>query len=103
MTAWTFGSSGLSNPYVKFKLKNKLVHRTRTVYKNINPRWSETFSVRIRSSPSAASYSDINDMTSCQSRQLPSLRVIVRDHNFAQLDDYMGEGQLELNTLVPNM
>lgn len=34
---------GLSDPYVKFKSCGRLIHKSKTVYKNLNPTWDETF------------------------------------------------------------
>lgn len=34
---------GLSDPYVKFKICGRLIHKSKTVYKNLNPTWDETF------------------------------------------------------------
>lgn len=34
---------GLSDPYVKFKMNGRLVYKSKTVYKSLNPTWDETF------------------------------------------------------------
>lgn len=45
---WTFHfvfeSLGTSDPYVKFKLEGKTIYKSKIVYKNLNPKWSESFS-----------------------------------------------------------
>jgi hypothetical protein len=40
-------SGGTSDPYVKFSLKGKLVHKSKTVYKDLNPVWDEQFVVPV--------------------------------------------------------
>uniref|UniRef100_A0A4W5NBF7 Multiple C2 and transmembrane domain containing 2 n=1 Tax=Hucho hucho TaxID=62062 RepID=A0A4W5NBF7_9TELE len=36
--------NGTSDPYVKFKLEGKTFYKSKVVYKNLNPKWSESFS-----------------------------------------------------------
>ena len=38
---------GTSDPYVKFKIGGKQYYKSRTVFKNLNPRWDEKFSLPI--------------------------------------------------------
>ncbi|XP_053175888.1 multiple C2 and transmembrane domain-containing protein 2 [Scomber japonicus] len=40
--------SGTSDPYVKFKLEGKQFYKSKVVYKNLNPRWNESFSYPLR-------------------------------------------------------
>uniref|UniRef100_UPI0037E9A0C6 multiple C2 and transmembrane domain-containing protein 2 isoform X2 n=1 Tax=Semicossyphus pulcher TaxID=241346 RepID=UPI0037E9A0C6 len=40
--------SGTSDPYVKFKLEGKQLYKSKVVYKNLNPRWNESFSIPLR-------------------------------------------------------
>ncbi|XP_026220935.1 multiple C2 and transmembrane domain-containing protein 2 isoform X2 [Anabas testudineus] len=40
--------SGTSDPYVKFKLEGKQLYKSKVVYKNLNPRWNESFSHPLR-------------------------------------------------------
>ncbi|XP_068595146.1 multiple C2 and transmembrane domain-containing protein 2 [Brachionichthys hirsutus] len=40
--------SGTSDPYVKFKIDGKLFYKSKVVYKNLNPRWNESFSHPLR-------------------------------------------------------
>ncbi|KAM7002987.1 multiple C2 and transmembrane domain-containing protein 2 [Tautogolabrus adspersus] len=40
--------SGTSDPYVKFKLEGKQLYKSKVVYKNLNPRWNESFSYPLR-------------------------------------------------------
>ncbi|XP_051985701.1 multiple C2 and transmembrane domain-containing protein 2-like [Xyrauchen texanus] len=39
---------GTSDPYVKFKLDGKTVYKSKVVYKNLNPKWNESFAFPIR-------------------------------------------------------
>lgn len=43
-----FNVSGTSDPYVKFKLEGKQFYKSKVVYKNLNPRWNESFSHPLR-------------------------------------------------------
>lgn len=40
--------SGTSDPYVKFKLEGKQFYKSKVVYKDLNPRWNESFSHPLR-------------------------------------------------------
>ncbi|XP_040894047.1 multiple C2 and transmembrane domain-containing protein 2 isoform X2 [Toxotes jaculatrix] len=40
--------SGTSDPYVKFKLEGKQFYKSKVIYKNLNPRWNESFSHPLR-------------------------------------------------------
>uniref|UniRef100_A0A3Q2XJV8 Multiple C2 and transmembrane domain-containing protein 2-like n=1 Tax=Hippocampus comes TaxID=109280 RepID=A0A3Q2XJV8_HIPCM len=39
---------GTSDPYVKFKLEGKTIYKSKVVLKNLNPVWSENFSIPVR-------------------------------------------------------
>ncbi|KAF4083001.1 hypothetical protein AMELA_G00134930 [Ameiurus melas] len=39
---------GTSDPYVKFKLEEKTLYKSKVIYKNLNPTWNEFFSFPIR-------------------------------------------------------
>lgn len=39
---------GTSDPYVKFKLEEKTLYKSKVMYKNLNPTWNEFFSFPIR-------------------------------------------------------
>lgn len=38
---------GTSDPYVKFKIGNRQYYKSRTVLKNLNPKWDERFTIPI--------------------------------------------------------
>ena len=40
-------SCGTSDPYVKFLINSKIVYKSKTVYKDLNPFWDEKFEVTI--------------------------------------------------------
>lgn len=39
--------SGTSDPYVKFKIGGRLLFKSKTLHKDLNPVWDETFIVPI--------------------------------------------------------
>lgn len=39
--------SGTSDPYVKFKVGGRMLYKSKTVHKDLNPKWDETFIVPI--------------------------------------------------------
>ncbi|XP_072324799.1 multiple C2 and transmembrane domain-containing protein 2-like [Scyliorhinus torazame] len=73
---------GTSDPYVKFKLAGKTLYKSKIMYKNLNPRWDETFVVPIK---------NLNQ----------KLYVKVYDRDLAT-DDFMGSAYLSLNDLEVN-
>uniref|UniRef100_A0A8C6P1G1 Multiple C2 domains, transmembrane 2b n=1 Tax=Nothobranchius furzeri TaxID=105023 RepID=A0A8C6P1G1_NOTFU len=40
--------TGTSDPYVKFKMEGKTIYKSKVVYKNLNPVWSESFSLPVK-------------------------------------------------------
>lgn len=40
-------SPGFSDPYVKFKIAGRLMYKSKTVYRDLNPVWDETFTLPI--------------------------------------------------------
>lgn len=40
-------SVGLSDPYVKFKMGGRLLHKSRTIHRDLNPVWDEVFVVPV--------------------------------------------------------
>lgn len=39
--------NGTSDPYVKFKMGGRLLHKSKTLHRDLNPVWDETFTVPI--------------------------------------------------------
>uniref|UniRef100_A0A4W3H6Z8 Multiple C2 and transmembrane domain containing 2 n=2 Tax=Callorhinchus milii TaxID=7868 RepID=A0A4W3H6Z8_CALMI len=74
--------TGTSDPYVKFKLAGKTLFKSRIIYKNLNPRWDETFTVPVR---------NLNQ----------KLYIKVYDRDLTS-DDFMGSAYLSLSDLEVN-
>lgn len=80
---WTINSVwilGTSDPYVKFKLNGRLLHKSKTVHKDLNPVWDETFIVPIED-------------------PFQSIQIKVFDYDWGLQDDFMGSALLDLTTL----
>lgn len=76
--------TGTSDPYVKFKLgSNRLLYKSKTVHRNLNPTWDETFVVAIED-------------------PFQPIHMKVFDYDWGLQDDFMGCGQLDLTTLELN-
>ncbi|KAJ8960219.1 hypothetical protein NQ318_003943, partial [Aromia moschata] len=71
---------GLSDPYVKFKCGGRLIYKSRTVYRDLNPVWDESFTVPIED---------------------PFLPITIKvfDYDWGLQDDFMGAATLDLTTL----
>ncbi|XP_060536438.1 multiple C2 and transmembrane domain-containing protein isoform X3 [Cylas formicarius] len=72
--------NGLSDPYVKFKCGGRLVYKSRTIYRDLNPVWDESFTVPIED---------------------PFLPIYIKvfDYDWGLQDDFMGSAVLDLSTL----
>ncbi|TNN58752.1 Multiple C2 and transmembrane domain-containing protein 2 [Liparis tanakae] len=70
---------GTSDPYVKFKLDGKMIHKSKVVYKNLNPTWNETFSLHVK---------DLHH----------NLYIKVYDRDLTT-DDFMGSASVALSDL----
>ncbi|XP_017779625.1 PREDICTED: multiple C2 and transmembrane domain-containing protein 1-like, partial [Nicrophorus vespilloides] len=72
--------NGTSDPYVKFKCGGRLIYKSRTVYRDLNPVWDESFTVPIED---------------------PFVPIIIKvfDYDWGLQDDFMGSAQLDLSTL----
>nr|XP_053641516.1 multiple C2 and transmembrane domain-containing protein-like isoform X5 [Cherax quadricarinatus] len=71
---------GTSDPYVKFKVQGKLVYKSKTVYKDLNPSWDESFTVAIED-------------------PFEPVMVKVFDYDWGLQDDFMGLASIDLTTL----
>ncbi|XP_029343015.1 multiple C2 and transmembrane domain-containing protein isoform X2 [Acyrthosiphon pisum] len=72
--------NGLSDPYVKFKIGGRQIHKSKTVYKSLNPTWDETFS-HLLDDP------------------FEPIQIKVFDYDWGLQDDFMGAAQIALTTL----
>ncbi|XP_033633799.1 multiple C2 and transmembrane domain-containing protein 1-like isoform X2 [Asterias rubens] len=75
--------SGTSDPYVKFRIGGKTAYKSHIIYKNLNPKWDEKFTMAIE---------DINKPL--------EIFVVDRDRGFIS-DDPMGSVRLDLMSLEP--
>lgn len=75
--------NGYSDPYCKFKLNGKEVHKTKTQKKTLHPAWNETFETQIAS------------------RTAAELRVDVYDWDFGDKADFLGGANIDLAALEP--
>ncbi|XP_072038092.1 multiple C2 and transmembrane domain-containing protein 1-like [Amphiura filiformis] len=76
--------SGTSDPYVKFKVSGKQLYKSRTIYKNLNPKWDERITLCI---------DDISK----------PLEIFVLDYDRGpKSDDAMGQALVNLMGLEPN-
>lgn len=72
--------NGTSDPYVKFKSNGRLLHKSKTVHKDLNPVWDETFVVGIED-------------------PFQSIQIKVFDYDWGLQDDFMGSACIDLTTL----
>uniref|UniRef100_A0A1A9URC3 C2 domain-containing protein n=1 Tax=Glossina austeni TaxID=7395 RepID=A0A1A9URC3_GLOAU len=72
--------NGLSDPYVKMKIGGRLLHKSRTIHRDLNPVWDEVFVVAIED---------------------PFEPIIVKvfDYDWGLQDDFMGSAQIDLTQL----
>lgn len=77
-------SCGTSDPYVKFKIDGKTCYRSRTVMRNLNPKWDEKFSVML------------DDLSK-------TIDVRVYDYDRGLRDDWMGSATIQPSQLPLNV
>ncbi|CAG7817684.1 unnamed protein product [Allacma fusca] len=75
--------SGSSDPYVKVKIGDKLHYKSKTIYRDLNPIWDESFVL------------PINDLSQ-------SVIFKVFDYDWGFQDDFMGMAALDVSRLPPN-
>uniref|UniRef100_A0A1Q3G4Q9 Putative conserved plasma membrane protein n=1 Tax=Culex tarsalis TaxID=7177 RepID=A0A1Q3G4Q9_CULTA len=75
--------SGTSDPYVKFKVGGRLLYKSKTVHKELNPVWDETFIVPIED-------------------PFQPINIKVFDYDWGLQDDFMGSAKLQLQSLELN-
>lgn len=71
---------GTSDPYVKFKMGGRLLFRSRTVHRDLNPVWDEIFLVPVED-------------------PFQPITIKVFDYDWGLQDDFMGSAKLSLTTL----
>jgi len=74
--------NGSSDPYAKFLMNGKTVHRSKTVHKELNPSWDESFMVSV---PNLAA----------------NMEIKIFNHNLVK-DDIIGSYSLDLVSLSKN-
>lgn len=72
--------NGLSDPYVKFKVSGRLLHKSKTIHRELNPIWDEVFVVPI------------------EDPFLP-INIKVFDYDWGLQDDFMGSTKIFLPDL----
>lgn len=72
--------SGTSDPYVKFKMNGRLLHKSKTVHRDLNPIWDESFSAPIED-------------------PFQIIFIKVFDYDWGLQDDFMGAAKLDLTTV----
>jgi hypothetical protein len=75
--------NGFSDPYCKFILNGKDVHKTDKQKKTLHPAWNETFEVPVRS------------------RTAANFEVWVYDWDFGDKADFLGKAAIDLASLEP--
>ncbi|KAK5938244.1 Tricalbin-2 [Knufia obscura] len=75
--------NGYSDPYCKFKLNGKEVHKTKTQKKTLHPAWNESFETMV------------------SSRTAADFRVDVYDWDFGDKADFLGGANIDLAALEP--
>jgi len=75
--------NGFSDPYCKFRLNGKEVHKTKTQKKTLHPAWNEFFEVQI------------------PSRTAANFKVDVYDWDFGDKADFLGATPIDLTVLEP--
>ncbi|XP_076054770.1 multiple C2 domain and transmembrane region protein isoform X2 [Oratosquilla oratoria] len=71
---------GTSDPYVKFKVGGKMLYKSKTIYKDLNPSWDETFTIPIED-------------------PFEPVHIKVFDYDWGLQDDFMGMASIDLTTL----
>ncbi|KAG8256518.1 Multiple C2 and transmembrane domain-containing protein 2 [Homalodisca vitripennis] len=69
--------SGTSDPYVKFKSSGRLLYKSKTIYRDLNPIWDESFILPIED-------------------PFNPIQIKVFDYDWGLQDDFMGSAYLDL-------
>ncbi|KAL0278275.1 UNVERIFIED_CONTAM: hypothetical protein PYX00_000132 [Menopon gallinae] len=68
---------GTSDPYVKFKVGSRLLYKSKTIYRDLNPVWDESFTIPIEDA-------------------FVPVHIKVFDYDWGLQDDFMGSAYLDL-------
>lgn len=71
---------GTSDPYVKFKVGGRLLYKSKTIYRELNPVWDESFTLPIED-------------------PFMPVHIKVFDYDWGLQDDFMGSAYLDLTKL----
>ncbi|RZF41506.1 hypothetical protein LSTR_LSTR000220 [Laodelphax striatellus] len=71
--------SGTSDPYVKFKVNGRMLYKSKTIYRDLNPVWDESFTLPIED-------------------PFNPIHIKVFDYDWGLQDDFMGSAYLDLTT-----
>ncbi|KAI5710196.1 hypothetical protein M8J75_006559 [Diaphorina citri] len=86
--------TGTSDPYVKFKISGRLLYKSKTVYRDLNPSWDETFTLPIE---------DPFEPVQCKVMPETTSGLVVElqvfDYDWGLQDDFMGSASIDLTTL----
>ncbi|XKL59873.1 hypothetical protein PGB90_000889 [Kerria lacca] len=72
--------NGTSDPYVKFKINGKLVYKSKTIYRDLNPLWDESFTLPIED-------------------PFVPVHIKVFDYDWGLQDDFIGSANLNVTQL----
>ncbi|XP_047118535.1 multiple C2 and transmembrane domain-containing protein-like [Schistocerca piceifrons] len=72
--------AGTSDPYVKFKVGGRLLYKSRTIYRDLNPVWDESFCLPIED-------------------PFTPVHIKVFDYDWGLQDDFMGSAYLDVSKL----
>ncbi|XP_059487628.1 multiple C2 and transmembrane domain-containing protein isoform X3 [Neocloeon triangulifer] len=76
-------TGGTSDPYVKFKIGGRMLYKSKTIYRNLNPVWDEVFTLPIED-------------------PFVPVHIKVFDYDWGLQDDFMGSAFLDLTKLELN-
>lgn len=95
---------GTSDPYVKFKLGNKVIHRSKTVYRDLNPIWEEDFYAHVDDLNTPLHIRVIKSMNWSSKITIVVLPWLpkVFDYDWGLQDDFLGAATFDLNQLELN-
>ncbi|PNF29687.1 hypothetical protein B7P43_G13065 [Cryptotermes secundus] len=89
---------GTSDPYVKFKVGGQLLYKSKTIYRDLNPIWDESFTLPIEDP-----FMPVHIKSITQGERVASGSAApsdpVFDYDWVLQDDFMGSAFLDLTKL----